>query len=78
MNATSMKFEDNTFDVVFSSMFLHELPLKDIRAFFAEEAFAADLDAPAKFDSLTGRMDPRGTRWYGFGGWKKPAAGAEA
>jgi ubiquinone/menaquinone biosynthesis C-methylase UbiE len=36
MNATSMTFEDNSFDVVFSSMFLHELPVKDTRAFFAE------------------------------------------
>jgi len=136
--------------VVFSSMFLHELPLKDIRAFFreayrvlkpggllwnmelppnsamqpyesfyldwdsfynnepyyktfrdqdyqelvtsagfaaedfvqatlprytfvGEEAFAADLGRPMTFDSQTGRMDPKGTRWYGFGGWKKPA-----
>lgn len=30
MDATEMKFEDNSFDVVFSSMFLHELSLKDI------------------------------------------------
>ncbi len=36
MNATSLNFEDNSFDVVFSSMFLHELPLKDTRAFLAE------------------------------------------
>jgi ubiquinone/menaquinone biosynthesis C-methylase UbiE len=36
MNATSLAFPDQSFDVVFSSMFLHELPLKDIRAFFRE------------------------------------------
>lgn len=36
MNATDLKYEDNSFDVVFSSMFLHELPLKDIHAFFKE------------------------------------------
>jgi ubiquinone/menaquinone biosynthesis C-methylase UbiE len=36
MNATSLQFEDESFDVVFSSMFLHELPLKDIRAFLTE------------------------------------------
>lgn len=145
MNATSMTFEDNSFDVVFSSMFLHELPVKDIRAFFAEayrvlkpggllwnmelppnssmpayesfyldwdsfynnepfyktfrdqdyqelvasagfgaenvlqatmprytfvgeEVFSAHLDAAIDGHN-TGRMD----RWYGFGGWKKPA-----
>lgn len=32
----SLDFDDNSFDVVFSSMFLHELPLKSIRAFLAE------------------------------------------
>ena len=36
MNATALDFEDNSFDVVFSSMFLHELPLKDIHAYMAE------------------------------------------
>lgn len=36
MNATVLDFPDASFDVVFSSMFLHELPLKDIRAFFRE------------------------------------------
>lgn len=36
MNATDMRFPDGHFDVVFSSMFLHELPLKDIRAYLAE------------------------------------------
>lgn len=148
MNATAMDFEDESFDVVFSSMFLHELPLKDIRAFlreayrvlkpggllwtmelppnakmgpwesfyldwdsfynnepfyktfrdqdyralvagagFGEEAFleatlprysfvgeaafAEDIGAPARFDSGTGRMDPKGTRWYGFGAFKQ-------
>ncbi|MCG8440896.1 MAG: class I SAM-dependent methyltransferase [Caulobacterales bacterium] len=30
MNATSLDFPDNSFDVVFSSMFLHELSVKDI------------------------------------------------
>ena len=30
MDATDMTYEDNSFDVVFSSMFLHELSLKDI------------------------------------------------
>ncbi|MEM1263028.1 MAG: class I SAM-dependent methyltransferase [Pseudomonadota bacterium] len=34
--AESLKFQDGSFDVVFSSMFLHELPLKSIRAFLAE------------------------------------------
>ncbi|MDJ0926698.1 MAG: class I SAM-dependent methyltransferase [Gammaproteobacteria bacterium] len=36
MNATAMQFDDNEFDVVFSSMFLHELPLKDIHLFLSE------------------------------------------
>ena len=36
MNATALDFPDNHFDVVFSSMFLHELPVKDIRAYLAE------------------------------------------
>jgi ubiquinone/menaquinone biosynthesis C-methylase UbiE len=36
MSATDLKFEDESFDLVFSSMFLHELPLKDIRAFLRE------------------------------------------
>ena len=148
MDATAMKFEDNTFDVVFSSMFLHELPLKDIHAylkeayrvlkpggllwqmelppmnqmpaydnfylnwdtyynnepfygtfrrqdyrklltdagfgadefmeatmprytFVGEEAYKEALSGDNTFDSLTGRMDPNGTRWYGFGAWKR-------
>lgn len=36
MDATEMQFEDNSFDVVFSSMFLHELSLKDIRKALSE------------------------------------------
>lgn len=36
MNAAQLEFEDNSFDVVFSSMFLHELPLKDIHAAMKE------------------------------------------
>jgi ubiquinone/menaquinone biosynthesis C-methylase UbiE len=36
MNATTLEFEDASMDVVFTSMFLHELPPKDIRAFMAE------------------------------------------
>ncbi|MFK7956847.1 MAG: methyltransferase domain-containing protein [Lysobacterales bacterium] len=148
MNATSLTFADNSFDVVFSSMFLHELPLKDIRAFFkeahrvlkpgglllnmelppnskvaayqgfhldwdtyynnepfykpfrdsnyqelcesagfagdefieatlprytfvGEDAFAEAVDHPTVFDGQTGRMDPKGTRWYGFGAFKR-------
>jgi len=35
-DARATGFEDGSFDLVFSSMFLHELPLKDIRAVFAE------------------------------------------
>lgn len=148
MDATAMKFEDNTFDVVFSSMFLHELPLKDIQTylkeahrvlkpggllwqmelppmnqmpaydnfylnwdtyynnepfygtfrrqdyrklltdagfgadefmeatmprytFVGEDAYKEALSGDNTFDSLTGRMDPNGTRWYGFGAWKR-------
>ncbi len=36
MDATDLAFEDASFDVVFTSMFLHELSLKDIKRFFAE------------------------------------------
>lgn len=36
MDATELKYPDEHFDVVFSSMFLHELSLQDIRKFFAE------------------------------------------
>ena len=36
MDATSLDYPDAHFDVVFSSMFLHELSLRDIRKFFAE------------------------------------------
>ncbi len=148
MDATRLDYPDASFDVVFSSMFLHELPLKDIRAYFREayrvlkpggllwtmelppnsamgayesfyldwdsyynnepfyktfrdqdyrqlcidggfdpdefvevtlprytfigdEAFRQAIDAPAQFDGQTGRMDPKGTRWYGFGAWKR-------
>ncbi len=147
MNATAMQYEDESFDVVFSSMFLHELPIKDIKGylheayrvlkpggllinmelppnsamgayegfyldwdcyynnepfykgfrdqdyrslcvaggfskddflqvtlprytFVGEEAFQASLDKPATFDKHTGRMDPKGTRWYCFGAHK--------
>ncbi len=36
MDATRLAYPDESFDVVFSSMFLHELPVRDIRRFFAE------------------------------------------
>jgi SAM-dependent methyltransferase len=36
MNATALKFADASFDVVFSSMFLHELPRQDIAKVFRE------------------------------------------
>jgi ubiquinone/menaquinone biosynthesis C-methylase UbiE len=36
MDATTLAFPDGSFDVVFSSMFLHELAVKDIKRFFAE------------------------------------------
>jgi SAM-dependent methyltransferase len=36
MNATELKYPGTSLDVVFSSMFLHELPLADIRKYFAE------------------------------------------
>ncbi len=35
-NATALPYPDASFDLVYSSMFLHELPLKDIKAVFAE------------------------------------------
>lgn len=35
-NATQAPYEDGSFDLVFSSMFLHELPKKDIAAVFKE------------------------------------------
>lgn len=35
-NATALPFADNSVDVVFSSMFLHELSIRDIKACFAE------------------------------------------
>lgn len=150
MNATALDFDDGSVDVVYSSMFLHELPLKDIRAFFreahrvlkpggllwsmelppnqrmgayesfyldwdsyynnepfykpfrdqnyrelcsaagfapedfieatlprysfvGEQAFKREIEQPMTFDSQTGRMDPKGTRWYGFGSWKAAA-----
>lgn len=34
--AQNLPFEDNSVDVVFSSMFLHEMPVKEIRAYIAE------------------------------------------
>ena len=148
MDARAMAFEDEQFDVVFSSMFMHELPLKDIHqylkeafrvlkpggilwqmelppmsamplyenfymnwdthynnepyygtfrkqdyqqllidagfgaddfieatmpryTFIGEEAFTAAIEDNNTFDTLTGRMDPKGTRWYGFGAWKR-------
>ena len=36
MDATDLRFEDDSFDVVFTSMFLHELSVKDIKAFLSE------------------------------------------
>lgn len=36
MDATALKYPDASFDVVFSSMFLHELSVRDIRKYFAE------------------------------------------
>ena len=36
MDATALDYPDESFDVVFSSMFLHELSVKDIKLFFAE------------------------------------------
>lgn len=36
MDATSLQYPDESFDVVFSSMFLHELSLRDIKKFFSE------------------------------------------
>ena len=36
MNANKLDFEDESFDIVWSSMFWHEVPLKDIRKGFAE------------------------------------------
>jgi SAM-dependent methyltransferase len=36
MDATELDYPDASFDVVFSSMFLHELSVRDIKLFFAE------------------------------------------
>lgn len=36
MDATALTYPDASFDIVFSSMFLHELSLRDIKKFFAE------------------------------------------
>jgi SAM-dependent methyltransferase len=36
MDATSLQYPDESFDVVFTSMFLHELSLRDIKKFFSE------------------------------------------
>jgi SAM-dependent methyltransferase len=36
MDATALKYPDNHFDIVFSSMFLHELSVRDIKKFFSE------------------------------------------
>jgi len=36
MDATELDYPDASFDVVFSSMFLHELSVRDIKGFFAE------------------------------------------
>jgi ubiquinone/menaquinone biosynthesis C-methylase UbiE len=147
MDATAMEFDDAQFDVVFSSMFMHELPLKHLQhylkeayrvlkpggilwqmelppmnampsyenfymnwdtfynnepyygtfrkqdykqllidagfnagdfveatmpryTFIGESAFSEAIQGGNTFDTLTGRMDPKGTRWYGFGAWK--------
>ncbi len=36
MDATELKYADGSFDIVFTSMFLHELSVRDIGKFFAE------------------------------------------
>lgn len=36
MDATALTFEDNSFDIVFSSQFLHEMSLKDIALYIKE------------------------------------------
>lgn len=36
MDATALQFKDNSFEVMFSSQFLHELSLKDIAQYFRE------------------------------------------
>lgn len=36
MDATEMRFEDESFDIVFSSQFLHELSLKDVQLYLRE------------------------------------------
>jgi ubiquinone/menaquinone biosynthesis C-methylase UbiE len=36
MDATDLEYPDASFDIVFSSMFLHELPLEHIRRFFSQ------------------------------------------
>ena len=39
--------------------------------FVGEAAFQEAIQGTNTFDTLTGRMDPKGTRWYGFGAWKR-------
>jgi len=38
--------------------------------FIGEQAFSEAIAGDNTFDTLTGRMDPKGTKWYGFGAWK--------
>ena len=38
--------------------------------FIGEQAFSEAIGGDNTFDTLTGRMDPKGTKWYGFGAWK--------
>jgi hypothetical protein len=38
--------------------------------FVGEDTYKEAIEGDNTFDSKTGRMDPNGTRWYGFGAWK--------